>query len=79
MTGFGRAAVEGDGLTWTLEVSSVNSRFLDVQVRLPRSLAGAEFALRKRVGDHIRRGKVTISITWELLAGAESAVLLMSG
>jgi uncharacterized protein (TIGR00255 family) len=69
MTGFGRATAEADGMLWTIEVSSVNSRFLDVQARFPRSLAGAEFAIRKRVGEHLSRGKITVSISWEALPG----------
>jgi uncharacterized protein (TIGR00255 family) len=69
MTGFGRATVEADGMQWTIEVQSVNSRFLDVQIRLPRTLAAAEFALRKAVGDSVARGKVSVSVTWEALPG----------
>jgi uncharacterized protein (TIGR00255 family) len=67
MTGFGRATAEADGMLWTLEVTSVNSRFLDVGARLPRALAGAEFALRKRIGTRLSRGKVTLTVTWENL------------
>jgi uncharacterized protein (TIGR00255 family) len=69
MTGFGRATAEAEGLLWTIEVSSVNSRFLDVQARFPRSMAGAEFAVRRRVGEHLSRGKITVSVTWEALPG----------
>ena len=76
MTGFGRATTEADGMLWTIEVASVNSRFLDVQARFPRSLAGAEFAIRKRVGEHLSRGKVTVTITWETLPGAGGGVQL---
>jgi len=76
MTGFGRAVVESDGMLWTIEVQSVNSRFLDVQVRLPRALAGTEFALRKRAGDFVARGKVNIAVTWEALPGKAAAVVV---
>lgn len=76
MTGFGRAVVESDGMLWTIEVQSVNSRFLDVQVRLPRALTGIEFALRKRVGDFVARGKVNITVTWEALPGKAAAVVV---
>ena len=73
MTGFGRSTVEGEGLIWTVEVSSVNSRFLDVQVRLPRALSGAEFALRKRVGERVARGKFTANVSWDVIPGSEDA------
>jgi len=76
MTGFGRATVEGEGLLWTVEASSVNSRFLDAQVRLPRALSGAEFALRKRVGGFVKRGKVTINVSWDMLPGEDEAIRL---
>lgn len=76
MTGFGRATAEADGMLWTIEVSSVNSRFLDVQARFPRSLAGAEFAIRRRVGEHLSRGKITVSISWEALPGLAAGARL---
>ena len=50
MTGFGRAAAETDGMLWTIEIASVNSRFLDVQARFPRSLAGAAVSGRTSAG-----------------------------
>jgi uncharacterized protein (TIGR00255 family) len=76
MTGFGRAAADADGVLWTVEVSSVNSRFLDVQVRLPRILAGAEFALRKRVNERLGRGKITVTVTWEILSEGTAGTVL---
>lgn len=76
MTGFGRAATEAEGMLWTIEISSVNSRFLEVQTRLPRLLAGLEFALRKRVGEVLSRGKITVSISWEVLPQAGTGVLV---
>jgi uncharacterized protein (TIGR00255 family) len=76
MTGFGRATIEAEGMLWTIEISSVNSRFLEVQTRLPRLLAGLEFALRKRVGEALSRGKITVSISWEILPHAGSGVLV---
>lgn len=83
MTGFGQATTEADGILWTIEISSVNSRFLDVQLRLPRTLAGTEFSLRKRAVESLSRGKVTVTVSWENLkdgsAGAEfNAVLAES-
>lgn len=76
MTGFGRATVEAEGMLWTIEISSVNSRFLEVQTRLPRLLAGLEFALRKRVGEVLSRGKITVSMSWEILPQAGTGILV---
>lgn len=69
MTGFGQSQMEADGILWTIEISSVNSRFLDLQLRLPRTLAGAEFNLRKRATECLSRGKVTVTVSWENLKG----------
>jgi uncharacterized protein (TIGR00255 family) len=74
MTGFGRATAEADGMQWTIEVASVNSRFLDVGARLPRALAGTEFVLRKRIGSRLSRGKVTLTVTWENLPNEVAGV-----
>jgi uncharacterized protein (TIGR00255 family) len=73
MTGFGRATATCEGMLWTIEIASVNSRFLDVSARFPRSLAAAEFAIRKRVGERISRGKISVTVSWEVLPGEGSA------
>ena len=49
MTGFGRGSAEGQGGTIGVEVRSVNSRFLDIQVRSPQLLQAYEQAVRERV------------------------------
>jgi uncharacterized protein (TIGR00255 family) len=79
MTGFGQASVEADGIVWTIEITSVNSRFLDVQLRLPRTLAGTEFSLRKRAVERLSRGKVTVTVTWENLSDKSVGSSLNTG
>lgn len=76
MTGFGRATVEAEGMLWTVEVTSVNSRFLEVQARLPRLLSGIEFAARKAIGERLARGRVTLTITWEALPDAAESLVI---
>lgn len=76
MTGFGQSQVEADGILWTIEIASVNSRFLDVQLRLPRTLAGTEFSLRKRATECLSRGKITITVGWENLKDGSVGVQL---
>ena len=76
MTGFGQATVQADGILWTIELSSVNSRFLDVQLRLPRALAGTEFSLRKRTVESLSRGKVTVTVSWENLKDSSVGAVL---
>ena len=65
MTGFGRGSAEGQGGTIGVEVRSVNSRFLDIQVRSPQALQGHEQAVRERVQKAVARGKISVHISWE--------------
>lgn len=62
MTGFGRAQFEVNGLAFDVEVRSVNHRYLDARVRLPRLLAGFEADLRARIQARISRGKLDASV-----------------
>jgi len=68
MTGYGRASAAAAGLGFEVEVRSVNHRYLDLRVRLPRPLAGLEPELRARVGRQLRRGKVDVHV--QQVAGA---------
>lgn len=63
MTGFGRASFELDGAHCDVEVRSVNHRFLDVGVRLPRLLSFCEPEVRARVQERFSRGKTDVSIS----------------
>jgi uncharacterized protein (TIGR00255 family) len=63
MTGFASATVEADGTTTSVTVKSVNHRFLDVQLRVPSSLAAAEGALRTLVQQRLARGRVEVTMT----------------
>jgi uncharacterized protein (TIGR00255 family) len=65
MTGFGRGEVLRDGCRAVFELSSVNSRFLEVSIRLPRWLMGMEAPLRGLVDKRISRGKIFGQLTWE--------------
>lgn len=60
MTGYGRAALAAGGREITAEVRSVNNRYLDCGVRLPRLYSFAEEAVRKRIKENIARGKVDV-------------------
>lgn len=65
MTGYGRAEAESFGRVWTSEVKSVNNRFLDVKVKLPRSCSALEDRIRKKIGLYHQRGRVdfVLSVT----------------
>ncbi len=65
MTGFGRAEAREDGRFVTVEIRSVNHRFLEVSVRLPRTLSVLEPKVRERVQGVITRGKVGVTVAVE--------------
>ena len=62
MTGYGRGEAELNGRKITVEVRSVNNRYLDCGVKLPRAYIFAEDSIKTRVGQTISRGKVDVFI-----------------
>ena len=64
MTGYGRCRAERDGREMTVEVRSVNHRFLDVACRLPRSLSFLDDAVRKGVAAQASRGHVDVFVSY---------------
>lgn len=64
MTGYGRTQCVQDGREMTVEVKSVNHRFLDVSPRLPRHLGFAEDMLRKVIAENMQRGHVDVFVTY---------------
>ena len=67
MTGYGRAFVEIEGRQMTVEVKSVNHRFLDIAFRMPRNLMFLEDAARKAIGARLARGHVDVFVTYRNL------------
>ncbi|MGN0168580.1 MAG: YicC/YloC family endoribonuclease [Acetatifactor sp.] len=74
MTGFGRCEVAEDSRKFTVEMKSVNHRYLDVNIRMPKALNFFESAIRSELKNYIARGKVDIFITYEDLSEDTSAV-----
>lgn len=73
MTGFGRGETAFEGRTWIAEVRTVNHRFLDLRIILPRPYAALEDRVRSAAASHHDRGRVEISLQ---LQGEESGGLL---
>ena len=67
MTGYGRAMREIDGRQLTVELKSVNHRFLDLSFRMPRNLMFLEDAARKQIASRLARGHVDVFITYRNL------------
>ena len=63
MTGYGRAVETINDREFTVEISSVNNRYLDCSVRLPRILSFAEEAVKQTVKQYVSRGKVEVHIS----------------
>ena len=64
MTGYGRCRLEADGREMTLEIKTVNHRFLDVSLRLPRGFLFLEDTLRRALAEHIARGHADLFLTY---------------
>jgi len=62
MTGFGRGECQVDERTWIVEIKTVNHRFLDQRVVLPRSFAILEERLKKEISSRFDRGRVEVNI-----------------
>ena len=65
MTGFGRAEVITNERKITVELKSVNHRYLDLSIKMPRKLNFLEGAIRNLLKTYIQRGKVDVFITYE--------------
>ena len=63
MTGYGRAAQSLNGKEITVELRSVNNRFLDCNVKMPRAFSYAEDAVKQTLKQNVSRGKVDVYIT----------------
>jgi len=63
MTGFGRKAIDKDGMGFVVEIKSVNHRYLDLSIKMPKSLNPLENKIRKIVTSKISRGKIDLYIT----------------
>ena len=76
MTGYGRAVASVNGREFTVELRSVNNRYLDCNVKLPRMVSFAEDAVKQAVKQTISRGKVDVFITVHSEGAADVKVTL---
>ena len=64
MTGFGRSVYEKEGREYLIEIKSVNNRFTDFNIKMPRSLNYMEETIKKEMLKSVTRGKIDIYITF---------------
>ena len=74
MTGFGRAEIEENGHKFAVEIKTVNHRFLDMNLRMPRFLLFLEDSVRAAVKDRLARGRVELFVNYSCTKERERAV-----
>jgi uncharacterized protein (TIGR00255 family) len=65
MTGYGRAETDNSTYRFAVEITTVNNRFLEYQIRLPKSLAALENMIKNVLGGKFGRGKISVTVNWE--------------
>ncbi len=70
MTGFGRGEYSGSTLKFTVEIKSVNHRYLDSNVRIPKEYAFLDTSIRSELKKYLGRGKVDVFVTYEVIGEA---------
>jgi uncharacterized protein (TIGR00255 family) len=70
MTGFGRGAFSSEAFGVTVEIKTVNNRYLDIHLRLGQELSALEMFVRKRVGARLSRGRVDLNINFDRTGAA---------
>lgn len=73
MTGYGKGVSKRDGMTITIEIKTVNHRFLDCNIKLPRNFLFVEDRVKKAVSSAISRGHVDLYLTYEQSSTDEGA------
>lgn len=63
MTGYGKGVVQKNDISIEAEIKSLNSRYLDLSLRVPKFLMNKEFEIREKVKSRIKRGKVYLNVT----------------
>lgn len=78
MTGFGKAELERDGYKVTIEIKSINNRYLDFNVKMPKILFYLEDKLRKIISSKMSRGRVDVYITLAKVEETEKDITVNS-
>ena len=69
MTGYGKVVLELNAKTVRIEIKSLNSKSLDLNVRMPNDYRPKELELRKIIGSRLKRGKIDVSFYVNVLKG----------
>ncbi len=73
MTGYGKGASLAEGGSFTVEIRSVNHRYGEISIRMPRSFIAMENEIKKLLGSQLKRGKIDVYVQWEEQASVDAA------
>jgi uncharacterized protein (TIGR00255 family) len=76
MTGYGRGEIEEKGVRITVELRSLNNRFLEMTPKLPRFLAPLEGEVKKAIQERIQRGRILVNVGWDDTDGLSETLSL---
>ena len=65
MTGYGKGNISENSRNYQVEIKSVNHRYLDISVKMPRVLSYLEEDVKKVISSKVKRGKIDVFITFE--------------
>lgn len=65
MTGYGKETLSTEGREYQVEIKSVNHRYLDINIKMPKTLSYLEETIKKEISQKIKRGKIDVFITFE--------------
>jgi uncharacterized protein (TIGR00255 family) len=72
MTGYGKGDAVSEQGSFTVEIRSVNHRYGEVTVRMPRALFSQENEIKRQVSTVLKRGKIDVTVLWEETSGVDS-------
>ena len=75
MTGFGRGKYEVNGREYLVEIKSINHKYNDINIRMPKTLNGIEHKIRKEIDNRISRGKIDVYIELNDYSNMENTVI----
>lgn len=70
MTGFGRSAFDTEAVKILAEVKTLNAKYLDINLRLPKGFSDREMEVRNLISEVLERGKITVSVDYEQVSNA---------
>lgn len=65
MTGYGKAILDEDSREYQVEIKSVNHRYLDISIKMPRELSYMEEEIKREISKKVRRGKVDVTVSFK--------------